>query len=121
MKLLNVIAFVVLSLGAVYAQEVDERLYHRYSAEEIGTMITDNRAEYDLITYALDNALYVGNYDSSKGTDLPTIQVNSKQLPSYLELDLDLKAENQYFKIAGEEKVLVVKSRWVLNHEMQNK
>lgn len=84
-------------------------------------MIESDANQYNLLDYALDNALYVANYDSSRGGNFEIILVDSKNLPTFIELNLEITDSNQYFKISGEEKLLVVKSAIVLNHEMKKK
>lgn len=121
MKIASFLSFIFISMGSVFAQEIDDRLLSKYSQEELQLMIETDVQHYQLLDYALDNALYVANYDSAKGGKFETIAVNSKALPTFIELNLSITDRNQYFKIEGEDKLLVVKSTWVLNHEMQKK
>lgn len=121
MKIASFFCFIFISLGSVFAQEIDDRLLSKYSQEELQQMIDTDSEQYQLLDYALDNALYVANYDNAKGGNFETITVNSQSLPTFIELDLEITDRNQYFKIEGEEKLLVVKSTWVLNHEMEKK
>lgn len=119
MKILNVLCFVFVSCSAVFAQEMDDRLLSRYSQEELKNMIQSDVEQYDMLDYALDNALYVANYDSSKSGDFKTISVDMVSLPTFIDLNLEILDRNQYFKIEGQEKLLVVKSTVVLKHEMK--
>lgn len=121
MKIASLLGFIFISLGSVFAQEIDDRLLSKYSQEELQLMIDTDSEQYQLLDYALDNALYVANYDSAKGGNFETIMVDSKSLPTFIELNLSITDHNQYFKIDGEEKLLVVKSTWVLNHEMEKR
>ena len=121
MMLFSVICFLFISYGAVHAQQVDERLLTKYSQSDLTSMIENNPDEYKMLAYALDNAIYVAPYSNIKGHTLETIVVDSEALPTFADLQLDIKPENQYFKIQGEEKILVIKSTWVLNHEMTKK
>lgn len=121
MKIASLLGFIFISLGSVFAQEIDDRLLSKYSQEELQLMIETDSEQYQLLDYALDNALYVANYDSAKGGNFEMIMVDSKSLPTFLELNLSITDRNQYFKIDGEEKLLVVKSTWVLNHEMEKR
>lgn len=84
-------------------------------------MIESDSDQYELLDYALDNGLYVANYDSSKGGNFETVSVDIEALPTFIELNLEITDRNQYFKIVGQEKLLVVKSTWVLNHEMEKR
>lgn len=121
MKIASLFCLVFISVGCAFAQEVDERLLSKYSQQELETMIATNSNQYDILDYALDNALYVANYSDSKGGNFETISVNPESLPNFIELNLEIKDRNQYFKIEGEDKLLVVKSTLVLNHEMGKK
>lgn len=121
MKLFNVICFLFICLGSVYSQDIDERLLSKYSQDELISIMENSPEEYQMLKYALDNAMYVAPYTNVKGQTLETIAVDSDNLPSFAELNLDIKSVNQYYRIQGEDKVLVVKSTWVLNHEMDKK
>lgn len=111
----------MISVGSAFAQEIDDRLLSKYSQKELQKMIDTDADQYNLLDYALDNALYVANYDSSKGGDFETILVDPSDLPTFIELGLEITDRNQYFRISGEEKLLVVKSAVVLNYEMKKK
>ena len=121
MKLTSLVCFVMIFVGTAFSQEIDQRLLPKYSAETLETMIASNPNQYALLVYALDNALYVSNYSSAKGGEFESIVLDPAALPTFVELDLEIKDQNQYFKIDGFDKLLVVKSTWVLNHEMQKK
>lgn len=121
MKIASFLAFIIISFGSVIAQQIDDRLLSKYSQEELQLMIDTDSKQYQLLDYALDNALYVANYDSAKGGNFETIMVDSNSLPTFIELNLSITDRNQYFKIDGEDKLLVVKSTWVLNHEMEKR
>jgi len=117
MKITSFLCFIIISCS-VFAQEIDDRLLAKYSLEELQTMIETDVEQYNLLTYALDNAVYVANYDSSKGGDFEIISVDLDKLPTFAEMNLEITDQNQYFKIKGEEKLLVVKSIAVLKHQM---
>ena len=121
MKIASFLCFIIISLSSLFAQEIDDRLLYKYSQEELQTMIDTDSDQYDMLEYALDNAIYIANYDSAKGGNFETISVDLNALPTFIELGLEVTDRNQYFKIAGEEKLLVVKSAVVLNYEMKKK
>lgn len=121
MKLMSLVCFVLISMSSAFSQEIDQRLLPKYSTEELKTMITSNPEEYNMLTYALDNGMYVANYSSSKGGQFETIMVDPEALPTFIELNLEIKDQNQYFKIDGFDKLLVVKSATVLTYEMTKK
>lgn len=116
-KLLFTAIFSLLFAGFISAQEVDQRLIgQQYSKSELITLQNNEPKEYEFLIYALDNALYLANYDAAKG-DFALVDYTGSE--SFLELGLEITEQNQYFKVANEDKLLVVKSRWVLTHEMQ--
>ncbi|MCH2224641.1 MAG: hypothetical protein MK066_07710 [Crocinitomicaceae bacterium] len=122
MKILKALCFSLLATGGVYAQDVDNRLLERYSKSELETMKENDREEYNLLIYAIDNGIYVIDNPTQKEVSFPVITVaDIENIPSFLELDIEIKDQNQYFKISGSDKLLVVKSTWVLNHEMTKK
>lgn len=98
------------------SQEVDSRLLSRYSSQELSELVKENPEEYKFLVYALDNAVYMTDVPKGKSVDFQTIDIANKEL-NFLDLGLTIKNENQYFKVEGQDKLLVVKSRLVLNHE----
>ena len=101
------------------SQETDSRLLAKYDQATLTEMQSTNPSEYKMLVYALDNAWYLANYDSQKG-DLNKIDMPATDA-TFLDLGVEISDQNQYFQITGENKILVVKSKWVLTHEMENK
>ena len=116
MKLISTLCF-LLFFCVSFSQEVDSRLLDRFSRTELIELQNSDPNEYALITYALDNAIYFSNGTNPKSVGLKVIQRPSPNA-TYIDLGLTILDQNQYFKIEGEESILVVKSKWVLNHEM---
>lgn len=77
-----------------------------------------NPEELKIITYALDNGMYIANYSAEKGDVFPEIE-RPKKNATYLDLNLEILEENQYFKIVGEDKMLIVKSKWLIKNDMK--
>ena len=105
-----------------FSQMVDQRLEKKYSKKEINQIIQDDPRQYQFLVYALDNACYT--IDPPKGKDLSEfteISLDLKSPLNFLYLGLEIKDQNQYFIIKGTNKLLVVKSNWVLNHELKTK
>ncbi len=118
MKLLSSLLFVVLFSGTLWSQEkIDQRLLKVYSVTELNEMIQSSPDDYQLLVYALDNAIYYTNYSTEKSLEFTAID-RPKDGVTFLDLGLELKEVNQYFKVNGENQLLVVKSKWVLNHEL---
>lgn len=117
MKSLFVIAFAMTLSIQLFGQSADQRLFDHFSEEELSTLMKDNPSEIRILNYALDNGLYVTDHASSKAI-VPSIEVDPDNLPNFLELGLMISDQNQYFNIKGQDKMLVLKSRWVLNNEL---
>ena len=120
MKLTTTLCFTFLFGALSFSQTIDDRLLEKYSESELNEMIENSPSEYALLDYALDNAIYYSEGVNPKAESLPTIDL-PEEGATFIDLNLEITNSNQYFKINGEDKLLVVKSQWVLNHEMENK
>jgi LEA14-like dessication related protein len=120
MKLLLTLSITMLLSGLVYSQDFDSRLLAKYSQSELTEMKSTSPDEYKLLVYALDHAIYIAENGNAKGNQLEQVTLPAGSY-TFLDLGLQIKDQNQYFLIAGENKMLVVKSKWVLNHEMEKK
>ena len=120
MKLLTTFAFSMLLTGFVFSQEIDTRLFEKYSETELTDMRSNSPQELTLLTYALDNAIYYADYPEEKGVTFEQI-ASPKSKDTFLSLGLEIKEQNQYFRIEGSNKLLVVKSTSVLTYEIKNK
>ncbi len=122
MKRLLIICFPLLTSSLAFSQDYDQRLLKSYSVEELTQIQTETPADIKVLAYGLENACYFS--DAPKGKDIAgiqTIKLTSTNIPCYADLGLKILDQNQYFMIEGTSKMLVVKSKWVLNHELQNK
>jgi hypothetical protein len=121
-KQLLILTFFTFVTGFSFAQKADVRLEKKYSPKEITQMIQDNPAQYNVLVYALDHACYVIDQPVEKDlSGFTTIPVDVTKPLNFLDLGLEIKEQNQYFLIQGTSKMLVVKSNWVLNHELTTK
>lgn len=120
MKLVTTLCISFLFATVSFSQELDERLLEKYTVEELNEMIANSPNEYALLDYALDNAIYYAIGPNPKAASLEVITLPAEGA-TFIDLGLKIEELNQYFKISGEDKILVVKSRVVLNHEMQKK
>jgi hypothetical protein len=106
-----------------FSQKVDETLSKKYSSEEMKTLKKVDSKKYELINFSLQNACYV--IDSPVGKDVSGFNVIS--IPDLNKLNFQdlglsiIENQNQYFLIQGTNKLLVVKSTWVLNYEISKK
>lgn len=119
MKQLSIFFFVLFISSLSWAQEkMDKRLLERYSTVELSSLKQNNPEEFKILNYALDNGMYIANYSAEKGDVFPEID-RPKKSDTYINLNLEILEENQYFKIKGEDKMLIVKSKWLLKNEMK--
>lgn len=108
---------------ASFSQEFDNRLLKSYSESELQTIKSESPELIKVLNYALDNACYFSQINEGKDySDLPSISLKStSQLPGIDELGLKIEKQNQYYRIEGTDKLLFVKSEWVIQHELKNK
>ncbi len=118
MKLITTLCFSFLISAVSFSQEIDERLLSKYTETELNEMIENSPSEYALLNYALDNAIYFANGPGDKGDQLETIEMPAEGA-TFVDLGLDITETNQYFRINGDDRLLVVKSKVVLSYEMQ--
>lgn len=121
MKKLLIITFSFFALGSAFSQEIDQRLIKKFTTEELTTMKANEPGKYAMYVYALDHACYISDLPKGKEAKLTgSMNVDMTNPLNFVEMGLDIKSENQYFRINGTEKMLVVKSEYVLNNELIN-
>lgn len=123
MKHFLILTISLLVSGYSIAQKVDETLSKKYSSEEMKTLKKVDSKKYELINFCLQNACYVIDNPAGKNTvEFPVISVPNLNKLNFQDLGLSIiEDQNQYFRIEGTNKLLVVKSTWVLNYEMSKK
>lgn len=122
MKTTLVLLLCVLISSVTFSQDFDKRLEKIYSTTQLKTMQKENPEQLRMLNYALDNAFYVIDFPKEKKNELQkTITYDLKKKASFIELGLTIQKENQYFKINGSDKVLVLKSEWLLLNELNTK
>jgi hypothetical protein len=122
MKTTFILLLSILISSISFSQEFDKRLEKAYTSSQLTTMQKENPAQLNMLNYALDNALYVIDMPKEKMSEIQkTITYDLKKKATFLELGLTIQKENQYFKINGLDKVLVVKSEWMLLNELNSR
>lgn len=122
MKKTFILLLSILISSISFSQEFDKRLEKTYTSSQLTTMQKENPAQLNMLNYALDNALYVIDMPKEKMSEIQkTITYDLKKKATFLELGLTIQKENQYFKINGLDKVLVVKSEWMLLNELNSR
>lgn len=114
MRKLTLILFLTIS-GIVFCQDANEQeLLKSYSQAELSEIKKTNQNNYDLLSFALENALEVMELPTGKSAKisgeikLPTAE------DTFASLGLKISESNQYFKITGTNKMLLVKSFYTL-------
>ena len=100
------------------AQKIDKTLLKSYSKEELTKIKNTDPEHYEVLVYAIDHGTYLSEYNEAKHgqlnlKELPRIE----SLPYFTDLNLKIEAFNQYFYAPKLDKIVVVKSEWVLNFE----
>jgi hypothetical protein len=122
MKQVIILALTLLVNSFAFSQDVDARLMKKYSQEELVTMKDQNPGHYKMLVYALDNACYIADLPKGKSDAVTgSVDLDMTKSFTFVDLGLDIKKENQYLRISGTNKMLVVKSEWVLNNELTTK
>lgn len=111
--------FFLLSFSLICtAQKIDDTLLKSYSKEELTKIKNTNPEQYDVLVYAINHGTYVSEYSEEKHGPLNLKELPSiESLPSFTDLNLKIEAFNQYFYAPKLDKIVVVKSEWVLNFE----
>lgn len=109
--------FVFSSSFAVFSQKYSMDLEKSYSKTELKKM---NSEELSLLEYALINGVYVTALPQKDFTVIKSINANP-DINKFTDIGLRIENQNQYFKIIGTDKMLVVKSKYVLQNELKNK
>ncbi len=121
MKLLLVSLFVSAFALSSEAQSYDSRLAKLYSAEELNALSSENPEKIFVLNYALDHALNIVDLPKGKEAKLNgEIAYDLTTTPDLSTTGLKISESNQYYKITGTNKVLMVKSFFVLSQEMNS-
>ena len=113
--------FLVSQIGFSQEKEINPQLLKVYSENELNQIVQESPEKYDLLVYAIDHAIYTADFPTEKKDNISKeIEV---PLGDYTYLDLGIKIENlnQFYRIKGTNKILVVKSFYVLNNEIITK
>ena len=81
---------------------------------------SENPNDLKIMIYALDNGMYIANYSEQKGDVFVEIDAPKKN-QTYIDLNFQILDQNQYFKIKGDDKLLVIKAKGVLMNELKIK
>ena len=116
----TLILFVFLCLGNLsFSQKYNQELLKSYSKNEL-TSMTDEKLS--ILDYGLLNSCYLTPIPAGKDIGkFPKIEISGdeKQI-RFTDLGLKIQDNTQYFQVANKNKILVVKSIYVLTLEKNN-
>ena len=126
--LLILLAF---SSTSIYCQNYNQDLLKSYSKKELKEITKSNPNEIELLNYAIDNACYVVEKPVADKKTRATGDGRTSTLPvldgklhvdldkiKFTDLGLKIGDENIYLILTHYNKMLVVKSKWVLQNEL---
>ena len=120
MKILLTSTLILIACSASIAQDFDKRLLERFSTDELTDLATKDNAKLAMLNYALDNAISYVTFSKKKTVELSSIDMPEENA-TFVSLGFEIENQNQFFKINGSDKVLVIKSTYLLENELKNK
>ena len=123
-KIISITSFclVLMCTNSLFAQKQtaqEKELLKVYAKSELSELKKDGD-KYAVLCYAIDHAIYM--IDAPKDKDVsafPEIVINKDELPTFTDLTIKISDRSQYFRVAGQNKLLIVKSMYVLQLEMK--
>ncbi len=123
-KIISITSFclVLMCTNSLFAQKQtaqEKELLKVYAKSELSELKKDGD-KYAVLCYAIDHAIYI--IDAPKDKDVsafPEIVINKDELPTFTDLTIKISDRSQYFRVAGQNKLLIVKSMYVLQLEMK--
>jgi len=109
------VLFCLQFLNAQKNQDQSE-LLKSYTIDELEEIKTSNPENYNALIYALDNGMYLGRFDDNKHEGLSILEGFDKQ-KNFTDYRLKIENTNQYFYCPAINRVMVLKSFWVLKTE----
>lgn len=112
----------LLFIPNLWSQEIDKNLLNSYTIEEIEQLKTANPEQFEVLNYAIEHAVYFAqNNSTGKANYEQEMAFENSESLRFTDYGLKILDKNQYIKIKGTSKILVVKSMNVLLLEMKNK
>ena len=118
MKKMLIVTFSIFLCGSLFSQKIDDRLLKSFDESLLIDLKKTNTEKYNLLISSIGKALEIVEYPKGK---MKAKELSSISLPkgeyTYLDLGLEIRDVNQYFRIVNSDKILVVKSFFVLENE----
>ena len=96
----------------------EKELLKVYAKSELNNFKKDSD-QFAVLCYAVDHATYM--IDAPKDKDVsafPEITIKMDEAPMFTDLNIKISDRSQYFRVSGQNKLLIVKSMYVLQLEM---
>ena len=108
-----------------FAQTSDSRtkLLKGYSDEELVKLETADKDMYAILNFSIEKGYSFGLVPSKKGIVARTIKLSDAQMNNfnYLEHGIKITTENQYFLIAGTDKMLIIQGSLPIAYQLKLK
>ena len=93
-------------------EKADERLLVKYSQEELNQMEKESPEMVEYLNYCLDHSFTIMEYPEEKSPELQVVVIEDLDNINIFELNIEIdETKFVYYKIAGTDKMLVVKSK----------
>ena len=99
------------------AQDYKKELLKSYTTQELNGF---PKSKITILEYALENSCYFTPVPEGKTIDFSEIEVKN-QTVKFTDLGLKIKDHTQYFIVKNQNKLLVIKSSYILDLEIKNK
>lgn len=118
-------SFMLLLSIVSFAQTSDSRtkLLKGYSDEELVKLETADKDMYAILNFSIEKGYSFGLVPSKKGIVARTIKLSDAQMNNfnYLEHGIKITTENQYFLIAGTDKMLIIQGSLPIAYQLKLK
>ena len=115
---MNFLLSVILIFCSCFHAFSQSALLDSYTQSELDELKQVNIADYELLSYAIENALEFGEYFDSKHSNLEHVNNDiSPEIVSFTDFGFKIKDQNQYYFWEDQQKIIIVKSFWVLRNE----
>ncbi len=116
-KYAALVFLMVFYIGNSLSQNFNKELLKSYSQTELNSF---SSAEILMLEYALENACYFTPIPDGKTVDFPELEIK-KNTVQFTDLGIKITDKTQYFIVKNQNKLLVVKSNYILHLEIKNK
>jgi len=119
---MNFLLSVILIFCSCFHAFSQSALLDSYTQSELDELKQVNIADYELLSYAIENALEFGEYFDSKHSNLEHVNNDiPPETASFTDFRFKIKNQNQYYVWENQQKIIIVKSFWVLRNEQKIK